>query len=119
DNGVGVINYLDAGSNYFPNPRDVSSTGDAYGGGSLAQTTLGAFNGPAAEDDNIAMQASGFIDIPVAGLWTFTVASDDGFRLRMGENNAVVAEFDGVRGISPTSGTAFVATPGYYHYDLT
>src|SRR5262249_56920169 len=61
DNGVGVINYLDTGGNYFANPRDVSSTGDAYGGGSLALTTLGSFNGPAAEDANIAMKSSGYL----------------------------------------------------------
>ena len=119
DNGVGVINYLDTGTNDFPNPRDVSSAGNAYGGGSLALTTKGSFNGPAAEDDNFAMKSAGYLFIPQAGTWSFTVASDDGFQLTMGDNNATVAEYDGGRGISPTSGTAFVTSPGYYHYQLT
>src|SRR5262249_18205486 len=111
-------NYLDTGDNFFPNPRDVSSTGDAFGGGSLALTTLGAFTGPAAEDDNIAMKAAGYLFIPQAGTWNFTVRSDAGFRRTVAGNDAGGAEYDGCRGISPTNGTVFVAPPGYYHYNL-
>src|SRR5262249_46552454 len=114
DNGVATINYLDSGyspSFLFPAPRDVGSL-------TFADTTTGHFN-DFSEDDNFAMKSSGFIYIPQAGAWNFTVASDDGFRLVMGENNAVVAEFDGGRPLAPTTGQAFVATPGYYHYELT
>jgi glyoxylate utilization-related uncharacterized protein len=125
DNGVGTINYLDTGSSLFANARDVSSSGGtfgsagAFGGGFLARTLSGSFAGPNAEDDNFAMKASGFIYIPAAGTWNFTVASDDGFRLEMGDNAALVAEFDGGRALAPTTGSVEVATPGYYRYNLT
>src|SRR5207248_6237789 len=99
DNGVAVINYVDTGGgNVFPLPRDVGippltpvKTTGAPGG-----PNSGTFN-PLAEDDEFAMQSSGFIFIPTAGPWTFVVKSDDGFRLTLGTNNAIVGEFDGVR----------------------
>src|SRR5207245_326714 len=56
----------------------------------------GTFN-PAAADDEFAMEASGVIFIPAPGAWTFIVKSDDGFRLTIGTNHAVVGEFNGVR----------------------
>jgi uncharacterized protein (TIGR03118 family) len=128
DNGVSVINYEDTGGgNDFLNPRDVSTTGPgAFGDGFLSTAPLkGSFNGPGAEDDEVTMQASGVLFIPNAGPWTFVVKSDDGFRLTLGTNNAVVGEFNGSR--TPAYGNnqggaidsvANVPTAGYYPYHL-
>ena len=120
DNGVAVINYVDTGGgNVFANPRDVGippltavkTTGSPGGPNS------GTFN-PSAEDDQFAMKSAGYLFIPQAGTWNFTVRSDDGFRLSMGDNNATVAIFDGARAPSNTIGQADVPSPGYYHYQL-
>lgn len=64
------------------------------------------------------MKSAGYLFIPAAGTWNFSVRSDDGFRLNMGENNATVAIFDGPRAPGTTTGSADVPSPGYYHYDL-
>jgi hypothetical protein len=113
DNGVGLIHYLDSGPIGFPAipPRDVGSS-------TLAQTTKGSFNDHA-EDDNLGMMARGILFIPRAGTWNFTVASDDGFRLVMGTNHAIVARFDGTRAYDSTTGQAIVDAPGYYPFELT
>jgi uncharacterized protein (TIGR03118 family) len=135
DTGVAVINYQDSGvGNDFPNPRDVGippltavkRTDMASGGANpnAPNVNSGTFN-PNAEDDEFAMESSGFIYIPTAGSWTFVVKSDAGFRLAMGTNNAVVGEFDGGRG--PAYGNnqggtidsvANVLAAGYYPYHL-
>ncbi|HUA71785.1 MAG TPA: GLEYA domain-containing protein [Solirubrobacteraceae bacterium] len=77
------------------------------------------------------MHATGYIYIPSAGQWTFTVKSDDGMVLNMGTNMAIVSEFNGGRGPSygnSTGGTpgdpgvtdsvAIAPSAGYYPYDL-
>src|SRR6185369_2181271 len=121
DNGVAVINYVDAGTdNVFPLPRDVGIppltavkvTGAAGGPNS------GTFN-PVTQDDEFAMKSSGFIYIPSAGSWTFSVRSDDGERLLIGNDHAVVTIFDGGRGASTDSTTVTVPRPGFYQYQLT
>ncbi|HXJ76756.1 MAG TPA: hypothetical protein VNM37_28120, partial [Candidatus Dormibacteraeota bacterium] len=121
DNGVAVINYLDAeNNNVFPLPRDVGIppltgvkvTGAAGGANS------GTFN-PLAQDAEFAMKSSGFIDIPTAGDWTFSVRSDDGERLLIGNDHAVVTIFDGPRGAATDSTTVTVPRPGLYQYQLT
>jgi hypothetical protein len=113
DDGVGLIHYLDRGVIDFLSllPRDVGSQ-------TLAQTTKGAFRDQAG-DDQLAMVARGILFIPRAGVWNLTVGSDDGFRLVMGTNDAVVARFDGTRGYATTTGQADVATPGFYPFELT
>src|SRR5207245_8577743 len=112
DNGVAVINYLDTGGgNVFPNPRDVGTPPLTVGD----HGTFAAF----AEDDNFAMKSSGFIFIPAAGDWTFSTRSDDGERLEIGTDNAVVTIFDGARTPATDSTAVTVPRPGYYHYQLT
>jgi hypothetical protein len=120
DNGVSVINYVDSGGgNLFANPRDVGipPLASVKMTGSAGAPNSGTFN-PSAEDDEFAMKSAGYLFIPQAGTWTFTVRSDDGFRLNMGDNNATVAIFDGARTPSNTVGQAAVPSPGYYHYQL-
>jgi uncharacterized protein (TIGR03118 family) len=121
DNGVAVINYVDTGGgNVFPLPRDVGiapltpvkTTGVPGGPNS------GTFN-PLAEDDEFAMQSSGFLFIPQGGSWTFSARTDDGERLEIGADNAVVTIFDGPRGATTDSTTVTVPRPGFYHYNLT
>jgi hypothetical protein len=136
DNGVPVINYVDVSSlgttSDFANPRDigigplkaVKTTGPA------GAIDSGTFN-PGAEDDDFAMVASGFIYLPSAGPWTFSVLSDDGNRLLLGTNNAVVTEYDSGRparygnnqgGTSGqpgvTDSVAIAPAAGYYPYQL-
>ncbi len=52
---------------------------------------------------NFVLTAEGGIYIPEPGLWTFSVASDDGFRLKIsGQGVNYTAEFPNGRGLSPT-----------------
>jgi uncharacterized protein (TIGR03118 family) len=129
DNGVAVINYQDTGGGTdFANPRDVGippltavKRTDAASGGTnpnAPDVNSGTFN-PNAEDDEFAMQSSGFLYIPTAGDWTFSVKSDDAERLLIGTDNARVTIFDGVRGPTTDSTTVTVPRPGFYHYQLT
>jgi hypothetical protein len=113
DNGVQVINYLDSGGgNLFANPRDVGSE--------TLHVVKGTFQ-PFGEDDNFAMRASGFLFVPTAGLWTFSVRSDDGEQLLLGAGNSQVTLFHGLSGRSPgtDTGQVMIATPGLYHFQLT
>src|SRR5438876_7023762 len=107
DNGVAVINYVDnGGGNVFALPRDVGippltpvKTTGAPGG-----PNSGTFN-PSAEDDEFAMRSSGFMFIPESGDWTFSVRSDDGERLQIGTDGAVVTIFDAGRTAATDSTT--------------
>ncbi len=110
DNGVSVIRYVDTGGsgNFGIPTRDV-------GRSTLALTTKGSFNDNAT-DNNFAMLSSGYIYIPRAGTWNFTVASDDGFDLQIGGQD--IKQFNGGRGYLPTTGMAMIATPGLYKYQL-
>jgi hypothetical protein len=74
---------------------------------------------PATDQDNYAIEVKGYLYIPQAGSWTFHVDSDEGFRLRMGASNDVVAEFTGTRTPADSSVVVSVPSPGYYHYQLT
>ncbi len=109
DSGVLEIDYIDAATNpaprgHFTVDRDIH---DVPGNGFAAGNA-----------DDYAIHTSGFLFIPTAGAWNFTVNSDDGFRLRMGSTNALIAEFVTGKGPSDVSGVADVPAPGLYHYDL-
>jgi hypothetical protein len=121
DNGVSVINYVDTGGgNLFANPRDVGigPLTAVKTTGSAGNPNSGTFN-PSAEDDEFAMQSSGFIFIPTAGDWTFFTRSDDADRLVMGTDNTVVTLADTPRGPTTDSTVVTVPTAGYYHYQFT
>ncbi len=151
DNGVRTINYQDSGGgNDFLPARDVG-IGPAVQGGGFASAqagfigplqpvkTTGPADGPnsgtfntLAEDDEFAMVATGYIYIPSPGAWTFSIKSDDGARLTMGTNNAVVTEFNGGRPAAygnnlddgnpgqagATDSVAIVPRAGFYPYHL-
>ena len=74
---------------------------------------------PASDQNNYAMEMTGYIFIPQAGSWTFYVNSDEGFRLRMGAANDLVMEVPGTRTPADSSAVVTVASPGYYRYQLT
>jgi hypothetical protein len=153
DNGVRTINYQDSGGgNDFLPARDVGIGPPANGGGGEFARAQAGFIGPLtpvkttgpaggpnsgtfntlAEDDEFAMVSSGFIYIPSPGAWTFSIKSDDGARLTMGTNNAVVTEFstgrpaaygnnldDGNPGqAGATDSVAIVPRAGFYPYHL-
>lgn len=131
DNGVAVINYEDnGGGNDFSSPRDVGNSTlqmvkqTIPPNPAAPDVNSGTFN-PFAEDDEFGMVSSGFIYIPTAGSWTFSIKSDDACRLIMGTTNAIVTEFDGSR--PPEYGNnqggdidsvAVVPSAGYYRYQL-
>ncbi|MGE4178395.1 MAG: right-handed parallel beta-helix repeat-containing protein, partial [Limisphaerales bacterium] len=65
---------------------------------------------------NFVVVFDGRISIPTAGDWTFAVASDDGFRLRIGGGEVA---FDGVRGIgAPDLVTVAFPAAGAYDVEL-
>ncbi len=110
DNGISVINYADFATDpppagTFGGDRDIRSIpGSAFGAG---------------DQNDYAVRTGGYIFIPTAGAWNFTVRSDDGFRLNMGTNNAVIAISADIKANTAVTGVADVPSPGYYPYTIT
>lgn len=93
-----------------------------------ANSTSGAFlnnvlfpgHSVAEEDrDRFVLTAEGAISVPSAGLWTFCVGSDDGFRLRIiGHGVEFVAEYAGGRSFGNTLATFNFPVSGIYNLHL-
>lgn len=110
DVGVTTVNYADFASSPPPQgnfglDRNIHS--------------IPGNSAPGTDQNNYAMEMTGYIYIPQTGSWTFYVNSDEGFRLRMGAANDVVMEFPGTRAPADTSGVVSVPSAGYYRYQLT
>lgn len=71
------------------------------------------------DGDNNVLEISGVLRIEQAGQYVFGVNSDDGFRLRMGNDLATVSEFVGATGNSDTHVELSFTEAGYYAYRLT
>jgi hypothetical protein len=110
DVGIATVNYADLATSPSPQGR--------FGFDRNIHSIPGN-SAPATDQNNYAMEMTGFIYIPQAGSWTFYVHSDEGFRLRMGAGNDVVMEFAGTRTPGETSGVVSVPSAGYYPYQLT
>jgi hypothetical protein len=110
DVGVTIVNYADYATSPPPQGR--------FGLDRNIHDMTGN-SAPATDQDNYAMQMTGYIYIPQAGSWTFYVNSDEGFRLRMGAANDVVMDFPGTRTAADSSGVVSVPSAGYYPYQLT
>ena len=68
---------------------------------------------------NFVLTAEGGIYIPEPGLWTFSVASDDGFRLKIsGQGVNYSSEFPNGRGLAPTHATFNFPVAGAYTISL-
>ena len=111
DDGVATINYVDASTDPVPQGY--------FGGDRDFHSVPGTPTFAAGNIDDFAMSASGYLYVPDPGNWIFTVRSDDGFRLRIGSNDTMVAEY--VDGRAPGDSIAVVNIPrsGYYRYELT
>ena len=110
DVGISTVNYADFATSPSPQgqlglDRDIHA--------------IPGNTAPATDQNNYAMEITGYIYIPQTGSWTFYVNSDEGFRLRMGAANDIVMEFAGTRTPATSSGVVSVPSPGYYHYQLT
>lgn len=111
DDGRPVINYSDASPNPTgpPTPTSIDSA-------ALFSTTKGTFN--EGEDDDFGMRSTGLLNITTPGVYTFTVGSDDGFRLQIGSPLEIVIQADELRPFSSTTGTKEFLTAGCYPYQL-
>lgn len=113
DNGVPTINYSDGG---FAEPsqagfaplRDVQTP--------PLTPVAGTFL--AAADPNFVMRSSGYISVPTAGVWTFTVHGDDMFRLAIGSPPQVLSATAVPSGDSTTSAPVNFPAAGCYYYTL-
>jgi hypothetical protein len=89
------------------------------GGGHFTadQTDYPGFLG--GDQNNFVIEATGFIDIPTAGPWTFGVNSDDGFSLELdnGTDNFYM-EFPNGRGAADSISTFNVTEAGVYNIRL-
>jgi hypothetical protein len=110
DHGIGMINYLDSGGD------GLFTTGNRAIASPPLTVATGAFN--VGDDDDFGMVATGYIQIPQPGVWTFGVNSDDGFRLRMGRNLELVSQFTVGRAPASTEARVYVPAAGYYRYEL-
>lgn len=106
DNGVATINYID---------NDARSDGD-FGNDRDLNDIAGSQFDANADDDDFAMKSTGFIYLPQAGEWRFTVNSDDGLRLRIG--GWEVAKFFDLKAGSDVNGVFSAQAPGFYSYEL-
>lgn len=108
DIGVTNINYADSASGlpggHFLNDRDVHLIP-----GNLMTT---------GDQDNYVIDASGYIQFLAEGFWVLNINSDEGFRLRMGPANEVIAEFPGRRTPGDTAVVVHAPNVGYYKYQL-
>ena len=96
-----VINYLGSGSS--------ANFGDDL---PFPTQTMGQ------DINHFAIRGTGQIQIPTAGLYTFGVNSDDGFRLRLTDGEQTFqSQFDGFRGASDTLAT-FNLNAGSYDVEL-
>lgn len=69
--------------------------------------------------DRFVLTAEGAMSVPSAGLWTFCVGSDDGFRLRIsGHGVEFVSEYAGGRSFGNTLATFNFPAPGIYDVHL-
>ncbi|MCL1922157.1 MAG: lamin tail domain-containing protein [Kiritimatiellaeota bacterium] len=88
--------------------------------------TTGIFGGyaafpslPGSNQEEFVVTAEGGVYVPSPGLWTFAVASDDGFRLRItGHGVSFMSEYEGTRGIQPTFGVFNFPVAGVYSVNL-
>jgi hypothetical protein len=110
DVGIFTVNYADLATSPSPQGR--------FGLDRNVHLIPGN-SAPATDQDNYAMQMTGYLYIPQAGSWTFYVHSDEGFRLRVGAASDVVMEFPGTRTPAESSGVVSVPSAGYYRYQLT
>ena len=116
DNGVPTINYSDGGflvpggsQAPFVPLRDVQTP--------PLTPIFGTF--VAAAEPNWVMRSSGYINVPTAGVWTFTVHGDDHFRLAIGSPPVLISTYDTpFVGDTTTSAPVSFPAPGCYHYNL-
>ncbi|QDU29976.1 hypothetical protein ETAA8_50940 [Anatilimnocola aggregata] len=108
--GASTINYIDAGF-YDPATSDPS----LFPGGVDFPAPVGTAG---VDDNDLAMRSTGFLNIPVAGAWNFTVFSDDGFRLLLGSDNEQIAVKSGPGPATNITASATIPAPGIYRYDL-
>ncbi|MDQ3642928.1 MAG: PA14 domain-containing protein [Actinomycetota bacterium] len=111
DDGRPVINYFDTGQAPTgpPTPTPIDSA-------ALLSTTKGSFS--AGEDNDFGMRSTGLLNITTQGTYTFSVGSDDGFRLRIGSPLELVMQADVLRPFSATSGNKAFPVAGCYPYQL-
>jgi autotransporter-associated beta strand protein len=98
-----TINFYGTGNNYGLFPGDVA----------FPDQTMNV------NTDDFIMVATTKVFVPAAGVWTFGVRSDDGFKLTVfnGQTNVNV-EFAGTRGPADTLETVSFAAPGMYSLRL-
>lgn len=117
-----------AESSYWNSDRAYPLTGDyetlnflgASGPGAFADDMPFPGHASVSEDrEHFALKAEGAIYVPSAGLWTFAVGSDDGFRLRIaGHDQDFVAEYATGRSFDWTLATFNFPVAGIYDLSL-
>lgn len=123
DNGVAAINYSDGG---FTLPLQATIGGTIR---DVGEPPLTGVSGPtpfvpggtfAESDPNTVMRSSGYISVPTAGTWNFTVTADDWWRLLIGQPALLVGANEGGPATADTSQTLPVtfSAPGCYHYEF-
>ncbi|MBT3198999.1 MAG: hypothetical protein HN350_03695 [Phycisphaerales bacterium] len=77
------------------------------------------YPGLTGEADQFLIDATGFVDIPRAGAWSFGVNSDDGFSLELSNGiNTFYMEYPGLRGSNDTISTFNIPQAGVYSIRL-
>ena len=92
---------------------------ESGGTGSFSTNALFPAHTNKQDKSNFVLVANSAIYIPQAGQWTFCVASDDGFRLRIsGQGINFVSEFPTARGMGATLATFTFPIAGVYSLNL-
>lgn len=115
---TGVINYEQTAANAgafnsgATAPMDVADA--------LIPGIPGAVSDSATETDNFALEFVTYLNLDVAGVYTFTFNSDDGFRITSALNpreqltSVILDQADGGKGASDISSLVYVSQPGFY-----
>jgi hypothetical protein len=72
-------------ASFTANPATINYVNTGTGANFAGDLTFPGFT-IGVDMDNFVMEATGTLTIPLSGLWTFGVNSDDGFRCQIGTN---------------------------------
>ncbi len=122
-NGVysetGVINYEQAAADAGAFNASATNPDMAVADG-LFPGIPGAVTDTANELNNFGLEFVTYLNLDVAGVYTFYFNSDDGFRITSAPNpleqinNTILDQADGGKGASDVTSLVYIAQPGYY-----
>jgi len=115
---TGVINYDQVAGNAGAFNAGATAPNDVADG--MIPGIPGAVTDALTETDNFAMEFITYLNLDVAGVYTFIFNSDDGFRITSALNpreqltSVILGQADGGKGATDVTSLVYVSQPGFY-----